>query len=100
MKWELLDRKDVRDFDGFWTEYSLYTNGEMFVCVFGDSDYYSPEDSEWDFESFYEDEAEEWFSNYSGFEEDEEWNIEYEEAEESYAGWAQQDVIDMYRMER
>ena len=97
MKWELLDRKDVRDFDGFWTEYSLYTNGEMFVCVYGDSELYRPEDDDnWDFSTADEDEAWEWFLSY---ESDAEWELEYED-EESYAGWIQQDVIDMYRMER
>ena len=24
--WSLLDRKDVKDYDGFWTNYSLYFN--------------------------------------------------------------------------
>ena len=65
--WELVDRKDVLDFDGFWTEYSLYCDEERFVCVFGDSELYGPEDeSNWDFETESPIEAYEWFHDYAG----------------------------------
>ena len=63
--WEMLRKKDVLDVDGFWTEYSIYTDGEKFVCVFGDSELYRPEDdSNWDFETESEVEAYEWFDSY------------------------------------
>jgi len=101
MKWELLDRKDILDFDGFWTEYSLYVltldNGKHFVCIFGDSELYNPDNAEWDFDTENLTEAVEWFNDYDS---SAEWEVEYEEDEESYVGWAQQDVIDMYRRER
>ena len=63
--WTMIDKKDVQDSDGFWTEYCLYTDGERFVCVFGDSELYGPEDeSSWDFETEYAEEAKEWFYCY------------------------------------
>ena len=64
--WELLERKDVKDSDGFWTNYSLYHNtvtGE-YVTIFGDPDIYAPGDSYYDEEFDSEDEAYEWFENY------------------------------------
>lgn len=66
-EWELVDKKSIRDFDGFLTEYSLYHNtvDDIYVCVFGDSDLYRPEDGEWDAEFDTYDEAIEWFNNYS-----------------------------------
>lgn len=71
--WELVDRKAVMDYDGFMTEYSMYTNGEKYVMVFGDSDIYGPdEESDWDWETDSAEEAYEWFNDYAGFEEEEE----------------------------
>ena len=70
MKWELLDRKDILDCDGFWTEYSLYTDGERFVCIFGDSELYRPEDGYFDMEFDDEEEAHVWFRNFGEDEED------------------------------
>lgn len=69
--WELVDRKSVLDYDGFYTEYSMYTDGERYVMVFGDSDIYRPEDENWDWETDSYDSAYEWFSNYHGFEDEE-----------------------------
>ena len=69
--WELVDRKSVVDYDGFYTEYSMYTDGERYVMVFGDSDIYRPEDENWDWETDSYDSAYEWFSNYNGFEDEE-----------------------------
>ena len=61
----MIDRKEVLDFDGFWTEYSLYTNGIWFVCVFGDSELYGPEEEDnWDFATESEEEAYEWFGEF------------------------------------
>lgn len=70
VEWEILEKKGVLDFDGFWTEYTMYCNGIQFVCVFGDSDIYRPEDENWDFETEDPIEAYEWFENYEGFEEE------------------------------
>ena len=63
--WEMIDRKEVFDSDGFRTEYTLYCDEERFVCVFGDSELYGPEDdSNWDFETESPTEAYEWFHAY------------------------------------
>lgn len=69
--WQLVARKEVMDYDGFMTEYSMYTDGERYVMVFGDSDIYGPEEEN-DWETDSAEEAYEWFNNYSGFEEEEE----------------------------
>ena len=72
-EWELLARKQVRDADGFMTEYSLYksSNGRI-VTVFGDSDLYGPEDEDFDMEFDSIEEAEDWFDNYQS-EDEEDW---------------------------
>lgn len=64
--WELIDRKTVHDWDGFTTDYTLWKkNGEDYwVCVFGDSDIYGPEDGDFDAEFDNEHEALEWFRYY------------------------------------
>ena len=64
--WELVDRKDVLDFDGFYTKYSLYHNirTHEWVTVFGDPDIYRPEDGESDAEFDNESEAREFFDSY------------------------------------
>lgn len=74
--WEELDRKTVLDSDGFITDYTLYYNEDegRYVCIFGDSDYYTPENSDPDFECETEREAREWFDSYRGpGEEDDDW---------------------------
>ena len=70
--WELIDKKTITDFDGFDTEYSLWKkiDEDYWVCVFGDSDIYGPEDGEFDAEFDTEREAQEWFDNYNGFEDE------------------------------
>ena len=72
-RYELLERKDVLDSDGFCTEYSLYYDivEDRWVTVFGDSDIYSPEDEEFDAEFDNESEAYEWFESYEGFDDEE-----------------------------
>lgn len=64
--WELIDKKTVHDWDGFTTDYTLWKkNGEDYwVCVFGDSDIYGPEDGDFDVEFNNEREALEWFRYY------------------------------------
>lgn len=71
-RYTLLDRKSVADSDGFYTDYSLYKDEveNIYVCVFGDSDIYRPEDENFDTEFEYEDEAYDWFDNYKGFDEE------------------------------
>ena len=71
-EWDLLDKKSVRDSDGFFTDYTLWYNEftDMYVCIFGDSDIYYPENADYDAEFETEDEAREWFDSYSGFEDD------------------------------
>ena len=64
--WEVLGTKQVQDSDGFWTDYTLWHNIEtdQYVCIFGDSDLYNPENTSPDFETASEFEAYEWFNDY------------------------------------
>ena len=81
-EWVEVDSKSVMDSDGFYTDYTWYTNGKRHIFIFGDSEIYIPEDSDYDWEieiyPGYEDkamkEAQEWFDNYKGFDEDESLN--------------------------
>lgn len=98
-----VDSKSVPDSDGFMTDYTWYVRirctadewyrwlksrsgynthslGDIpdefidgYVFVFGDSDLYTPEDEEYDFECESYEEAAEWFEDYHGFEDDEEY---------------------------
>lgn len=81
--WILLNMKSVNDSDGFITDYCLYTNGDKYICMFGDSEVTPPDEAYADFECETEDEACEWFDSYIGFDdegdEDEE---DYDEDEE------------------
>lgn len=66
----VIDCKAVMDMDGFWTEYTLYSDGDTYWCVFGDTDLYGPDAwHDWDGETL--EEALEWFECYEGFEDDE-----------------------------
>ena len=69
---EWLATKDVVDYDGFITNYSMYRrlSDGMYVCVFGDRDLYSPEDGEFDYATENEQEAWDWFDSYTGFEDE------------------------------
>lgn len=79
--WEFLGVKQVKDTDGFWTDYTLWVNHEtgVYVCIFGDSDLYTPENSDPDFETESEFEAYEWFNDYDTGELEGEDNIYDEE---------------------
>ena len=68
----LIDVKQVRDADGFYTEYAWYMDKKYlsYVFVFGDTDLYEPEDGWFDCEIQNYDEALEWFENYNGFDEE------------------------------
>lgn len=74
-KWELIARRDIKDSDGFMTEYSLYgSNTGRIVTVYGDSDIYRPENGDIDEEFDNINEAEEWFYDFDPFgDEDETW---------------------------
>ncbi len=84
--WYKMDRKIVKDSDGFNTEYTWYANEDdtLHVFIFGDADIYDPYNTEPDFETDDYDAAKEWFDSYTGFEDDEDiysssrssgWNI-------------------------
>lgn len=68
--WQEVSSKQVRDSDGFWTDYTWYSDGERHIFIFGDKDIYGPETGSEDRECETEAEAQEWFDNYNGFEED------------------------------
>ena len=72
--WKKVDSKEVKDSDGFMTEYTWYTNDaeDTHIFIFGDSDIYGPDDSYADAEFDSYDLAKEWFDNYYGFDHDEE----------------------------
>lgn len=67
-KWICLDIKHVRDSDGMLTDYALYTNQDedKYICMFGDTDLYPPDEMYADAEFDTENEALEWFENYTG----------------------------------
>lgn len=68
--WKELASKSVEDSDGFNTDYTLYTNGETYICMFGDKDLYEPDASYADYETENEENAWEWFNSYEGFSDD------------------------------
>lgn len=73
--WRELQSKSVLDSDGFYTDYTLYTDGQTYICMFGDKDLYKPDASYADYETESEQDAWDWFNSYTGFadEEDEEY---------------------------
>ena len=71
-RWKEVKSKSVPDSDGFSTDYTMYTDGEKFVFIFGDRDLYNPDNTDFDWEVDTKGEADEWFDNYEGFAEDEE----------------------------
>lgn len=66
-RYERVDTKQVVDYDGFTTDYTLWhdLSDDTYFCVFGDRDIYSA-DSERDFETDSYDAAMEWFDLYEG----------------------------------
>ena len=66
--WEEVERKDVQDSDGFWTDYTLYHNvvTDQWATVFGDKDIYTPEQGYFDMEFDSESEARDFFYDYEG----------------------------------
>lgn len=69
--WELVAHKEVPDADGFMTEYCWYTDGDVHIFIFGDSEIYYPGNAEPDWECDNEEEAREWFNSYEGIGQDE-----------------------------
>ena len=71
-EWIKLNRKHVLDSDGFYTDYTLYTNGHEYICMFGDEDIYGPDPDYADFSTDSEEEAMQWFDSYEGMDETDE----------------------------
>lgn len=75
-KWTEVETKQVRDSDGFMTDYTWYTDGDEHICIFGDKDLYLPGEVTPDIDGFYGEAGakamSDWFNNYNGFEEDDE----------------------------
>lgn len=72
-RYQLIAQKQVYDADGFTTDYALYYDHQedKYVTVFGDTDFYKPEDGDFDAEFDDEASAKNWFDNYKGFDEEE-----------------------------
>jgi hypothetical protein len=74
--YEEIATKEVRDADGYKTEYTMYHNvwKDTYIFMFGDRDVTEPDDDYADYECETLKEAKEWFESYNGFgdEEDEE----------------------------
>ena len=81
--WEELASKSVEDSDGFYTDYTLYTDGQTYICMFGDKDLYGPDASYADYETESEQDAWDWFNSYTGFADEEDEEDEYYDILES-----------------
>lgn len=73
LKYILLATKTVTDSNGFTTDYTWYKDNQTGnnVFVFGDIDYYKPEDAYFDYETENDKVAKKWFDTYNGFEDNE-----------------------------
>lgn len=70
--WRFIKSKDVRDSDGFMTEYSMYLLDDgTYGFVFGDRDLYDPSTSYLDYVCDTKEEALNWFDNYTSLADDE-----------------------------
>ena len=60
--------KLVEDIGGFLTDYTMYYDieNDKYIFIFGDSEIYTPDNSDIDFECETREEAEEWFDDYRG----------------------------------
>lgn len=67
-EWEEVKSKPVLDYDGFYTDYTMWYNQfeDKYVFTFGDKDIYYPENADWDWECENRSEADEWFDDYVG----------------------------------
>ena len=104
--WKELASKSVEDSDGFYTDYTLYTDGQTYICMFGDKNLYEPDASYADYETESEQDAWDWFNSYTGFadEEDEYDDILYDDILEStqainsgYSPDLLNDLVNYYR---
>ena len=81
--WKELASKSVEDSDGFYTDYTLYTDGQTYICMFGDKNLYEPDASYADYETESEQDAWDWFNSYTGFADEEDEEDEYYDILES-----------------
>lgn len=83
-EWEEVASKQVKDSDGFWTDYTMWYNEfeDRYAFTFGDKDIYYPENAPLDWECETYEEAKEWFDDYKGFDDDDDW-LEDDAVEES-----------------
>lgn len=71
-RWKILKQKSVPDSDGFMTEYTLYeyldvpddVDGNIYICMFGDSDLYPPDINYADYSTSNKKDALDWFNNF------------------------------------
>lgn len=71
--WKELASKSVEDSNGFLTDYTLYTDGEHYICMFGDKDIYEPDIDYADYETESKEDAYDWFESYDN--DDTEWEM-------------------------
>lgn len=86
--WVELASKSVEDSNGFLTDYTLYTNGETYVCIFGDKELYTPDTDDADFETENEQDAWDWFNSYNGFADDDDFDDILESTEVVNSGYS------------
>ena len=85
-KWNEVKSKSVMDSDGFYTDYTWYTDGTTHIFMFGDKDLYEPDEDYADWVCDSEEVASEWFDSYTGFESDDWDNFEEDEIVDDYSG--------------
>lgn len=86
--WVELASKSVEDSNGFLTDYTLYTNGETYVCIFGDKELYTPDTDDADFETENEKIAWDWYNSYTGFADDDDFDDILESTEVVNSGYS------------
>lgn len=86
--WQEVSSKRVKDSDGFMTDYTWYTNGDVHIFMFGDKEIYSPDEDYADWSAETEEEAQNWFDSYRGFDDDSDvWDdFEEDDLDETYTG--------------
>lgn len=104
-EWEEVKSKPVLDYDGFYTDYTMWYNEfeDKYVFTFGDKDIYYPENADWDWECENRSEADEWFDDYVGpgeedteFEDDDIYSAENIQSSEELEYTATDIVRDMH----
>lgn len=86
--WKQVATKQVMDSDGFMTDYTWYTNGDLHIFMFGDTDLVEPDEDYADWTCETEQEAQEWYDSYTGFESEEDhWDALNDDVlDENYTG--------------